>query len=195
MMNMQSRNQYLVELRTEYLKIKLKKKRSGLLDEAEKRTKLNRKYLIDKLKPKSNLDKDRSQTKKRKQHYDNSIKPGLVRMWQIFDYPCGQRLEPLLKSETDKLITLGELNCSAKVALKLKQIGSATIDRKLRHQKEVESIKNKYERKIHPLLYQKIPVKVFEEQNRNVLGNIQIDLVEHSRWLSFGRICEHPIYN
>ncbi len=47
MMNMQSRNQYLVELRTEYLRTKLKKKRSELLDEAEKRTKLNRKYLMD----------------------------------------------------------------------------------------------------------------------------------------------------
>jgi len=49
-MNMYSRNQYLKELRTEYLKTKLKKKRGELLDEAGKRTKLNRKYLIDKLK-------------------------------------------------------------------------------------------------------------------------------------------------
>ena len=45
MMNMQSRNQYLKELRTEYLKTKSKKKRGELLNEAEKRTKLERKYL------------------------------------------------------------------------------------------------------------------------------------------------------
>lgn len=178
-MDMYSRNQYLKELRTEYLKTKLKKKRGELLNEAEKRTKLNRKYLMDKLKPKSNLDKDKSQTKRREQYYDNSVKPALVRMWQIFDYPCGQRLEPLLKSETDKLRLLNELSCPDKVAEKLKQIGSATIDRKLKHQKEVERIKGKYKRKRHPLLYQKIPVKVFAEQDRNVLGNTQIDLVEH----------------
>ena len=42
---MQSRNQYLKELRTEYLKTKSKKKRGELLNEAEKRTKLERKYL------------------------------------------------------------------------------------------------------------------------------------------------------
>ncbi|PIQ73937.1 MAG: transposase [Candidatus Portnoybacteria bacterium CG_4_10_14_0_2_um_filter_44_20] len=178
-MNMQSRNQYLKELRSEYLKTKPKKGRSGLLDEAEKRTGLNRRYLMEKLKPKSNLDKDKAQRKKRKQFYDNSVKPALVQMWRIFDYPCGQRLEPLLKSETDKLRLLDELDCSDKTAAKLKTIGSATIDRKLKHQKEIERIKRKYRRKMHPLLYQKIPVKVFGEQNRRELGNIQIDLVEH----------------
>jgi len=186
MMNMQSRNQYLVELRTEYLKNKSKKRRSALLDEAEKRTKLNRKYLMDKLKPKSNLDKLVSERKKRKQYYNNSVKPALVKMWQIFDYPCGQRLETSLKNETDKLITLGELDCSDAVALKLKQMGSATIDRKLKHQKEVERIKRKCHRKIHPLLYRQIPVKVFEEQDRNVLGNMQIDTVEHCGSSAFG---------
>lgn len=97
MMNMQSRNQYLVELRTEYLKSKSRKRRGELLDEAEKRTKLNRKYLMDKLKPKSNLDKLPQDKKKREHYYDNSVKPALVRMWQIFDCACGQRLETSLR--------------------------------------------------------------------------------------------------
>lgn len=174
MMNMRSRNQYLVELRTEYLKTKSRKARSSLLDEAEKRTKLNRKYVMDKLKPKSNLDKLALERKKRKQYYDNSVKPALVRMWQIFDHPCGQRLKTSLENETDRLRLQNELLCSDLVAQKLKQMGSATIDRKLTHQKEVERIKNKYSKKTHPLLYQKIPVKVFAEQDRSILGNMQI---------------------
>lgn len=178
-MDMQSRNQYLLELRTEYLKNKKKKKRGELLDEAEKRTKLNRRYLMEKLKSKSNLDKLKTERKKRKQYYDNSVKPALVLMWNIFDKPCGQRLEPLLKSETDKLRKLNELFCSDLVAKKIKQMGTATIDRKLKHTKEIELAKKKYHHKIHPLLYQKIPIKVFEEQDRTVLGNMQIDLVEH----------------
>ena len=179
MMNMQSRNQYLLELRTEYLRVRSKKTRGELLNEAEKRTKLARKHLIVKLRPKSNLDRDESQRKKRKQRYDNSIKPALVRMWQIFDHPCGQRLETSLRDETDRLRLRNELICSDEVASKLKQMSSATIDRKLKHQKEIERIREKYQRKIHPLLYQKIPVKVFGEQDRRESGNIQIDLVEH----------------
>lgn len=178
MMNMQSRNQYLKEVRVEYLKLKSKKKRGELLDEAEKRTKLERKYLTQKLKPKSNLDKLKSGRKKSKEYYDNSVKPALVAMWKIFDNACGQRLETSLREETDRLRMQGELDCSDIVAAKLKQMGSATIDRKLKHTKQIELAKAKYKKK-HPLLYQSIPVKVFAEQDRSVLGNIQIDLVEH----------------
>lgn len=175
---MRSRNQYLKELRAEYLKTKSKKRRGELLDEAEKRTKLNRKYLMDKLKPKSNLDKLVSERKKREQYYDNSVKPALVAMRRIFDHACGQRLKTSLEDETDRLRMQDELICSDEVAKKLKQMGSATIDRKLKHARQNELAKKKYGKK-HPLLYQSIPVKVFAERNRSVLGNMQIDLVEH----------------
>lgn len=180
---MPSRNEYLKKvIRPKYLQTvvcKDKKEKGRLLNEAEHVTGLNRKYLLEKLKPKSSLDKLKSERGKRKQYYDNSIKPALIRMWRIFDYSCGQRLKTSLRNETDKLRVLGELNCSDTIAKKLKGMGSSTIDRKLRHQKEIERLKGKYHRKIHPLLYQKIPVKVFGEQDRSVLGNIQIDLVEH----------------
>ena len=178
-MNMSSRNQYLLEVRPEYLKTKSKKIRSSLLDEAEKRTKLNRKYLLEKLKPRSNLDIIAKHRKKKKEYYDNSVTPALVTMWQIFDHPCGARLETSLKNETERLRKLGELSCSDEVSKKLQEMGSATIDRKLKHQKEIEIAKDKYHKKKNPLLYQKIPVKVFAEQDRSVLGNMQIDLVEH----------------
>ncbi len=178
-MDMSSRNQYLKELRTEYLKTKSRKAKGRLLDEAKKRTKLERKYLIKKLKPKSNLDKLPCERKRRKSYYDNQVKAALAKCWQIFDYPCGQRLEPLLKTETERLRNLDELVCSNEVAGKLKTISFRTIDEKLKHQKEIERQKRKYHRKIHPLLYQKIPVKISDEQDRTKPGNMQIDLVEH----------------
>jgi len=178
-MDMYSRNQYLKEIRSEYLKTKSKKEKGKLLDEAEKRTGLNRKYLMEKLKPKSNLDKDKSQRKRRKEYYDSYVREALVQVWRIFDYPCGQRLEPLLKTEVDRLRRLGELKCSDKVAEKLKKISFRTIDEKLKHQKEVERIRKKYQKNVHPLLYQKIPVKLSDEWDRSQLGNVQTDLVEH----------------
>ena len=178
-MDMYSRNQYLKELRSEYLKTKLRKEKSKLLDEAEKRTKLNRKHLIIKLRAKSNLDKDEKQRKRRRQYYDSYVREALVQCWRIFDYPCGQRLAPLLKTETDRLRRLGELKCSDETAKKLKEISFRTIDEKLKHQKEIERIRKKYQKKIHPLLYQKIPVKLSDEWDKNQLGNIQTDLVEH----------------
>jgi len=71
------------------------------------------------------------------------------------------------------------LNCSDEVAEKLKQISFRTIDEKLKHQKEIERIRKKYQKKVHPLLYQKIPVKLSDEWDKSQLGNIQTDLVEH----------------
>lgn len=179
MMNMHSRNQYLKEVRKEYLRTKSKKEKGRLLNEAEERTKLERKYLVKKLRSKSNLDARRENRKKRKEYYDRRVRAALVTVWRIFDYPCGQRLKPILETEVEKLRLQGELDCADEVANKLKKISFRSIDAKLEHQKEVERNKRKYQKKIHPLLYQKIPVKVFSEQDREVLGNIQIDLVEH----------------
>src|SRR3989304_1643982 len=178
-MDMHSRNQYLKQLRIEYLRTKSKKVKGRLLDEAQKRTGLRRKYLIRKLRVLSNLDKKRVKGRRRKQVYDGDVKVALVKCWEIFDYPCGQRLKPLLSQEVQRLRELGELICSDEVADKLKRISARTIDEKLRHQKEVEGLRRKYHRKSYPLLYQKIPIKLSYEQDRTQLGNIQIDLVEH----------------
>jgi hypothetical protein len=89
-------------------------------------------------------------------------------------------LEAILKAGmAERLKELGEMNCSKEVLDKLRKISAKTIDRKLKHQKEIERIRKKYQKKVHPLLYQKIPVKLSDEWDRSQLGNIQTDLIEH----------------
>lgn len=176
-MDMRARNQYLKEVRVEYLKVSRARKHA-LLDEAVSRTRLKRKYLIKKLKSWSNLDRVGLIRRARKATYDHEVKAALARLWEIFDHPCGQRLASL-KGEVDRLRKLKELFCSDAVADKLKTISPSSIDRALAHTKEVERLRRKYHEKIHPLLYQKVPVKVFSEQNRENTGTIQIDCVEH----------------
>lgn len=178
-MDMQSKKQYLKKVREEYLSSPSRAEKTRILDEAEKRAGLNRKYLITKLKPKSNLDKRESSRKKRALKYDNEVKAVLADAWEIFDRPCGDRLAPLLQDEVIKLRQLGELVCSDEVVSKLKTISPRTIDTKLAHIKEDIGRTGKYKHQAHPLLYQKVPVKVFAEQDREVSGNIQIDCVEH----------------
>jgi len=179
-MNMYSKNQYLKALieKRGYL-LKSKKEKSKLLDEYCKTTGQNRNYIIRKIRTgtylKLNLGK-----RKRKEYYDGYVKEALVKIWRIFDYPCGQRLEPLLKSGVaERLRELGEISFSNEVGGKLRKIDSSTIDEKLKHQKEVERIRKKYQKKVHPLLYQKIPVKLSDEWDRSQLGNIETDLIEH----------------
>lgn len=178
-MDMHSKNQYLTEVRAVYLKEKTKKGRSALLNEAQERTKLKRKYLIKKLRPKSNLDKKKEPRKKRSEYYDSYDQVALIECWKIFDRACGQRLAPLLRDEVDRLRRDKELTCTDATAMKLKKMSFRTIDEKLIKEKEIERLNQKYPHKNNPLLYSKIPVKLSDEWDRNIVGNIQIDMVEH----------------
>lgn len=132
-MDMHSRNEYLRLLRERYLKAKARKEKTQLLDEYCRNTGQSRKYVIWKihravLKPR--------QRKKRKEIYDGQVKAALAKIWEIFDYPCGQRLKPLLETEIERLREFGKVEITDEVALKLKTMSPATIDRKLKHERE-----------------------------------------------------------
>lgn len=182
-MNMQTRNQYLETLVVNHgYKFKTKKEKTALLDEYCRNTNLRRKYVIRKIKEgKFWRSEWKRQVRKRvrKQYYDAEVLSPLIKIWEIFDYPCGQRLKSSLLTETGNLRKWKEITCSDEVAAKLQTISSRTIDAKLKREKEVRLLKKKYKKSANPLFYQKIPVKMFNEQDRTIPGNIQIDLVEH----------------
>jgi len=183
-MDMCSKNQYLQRLLLQAggYHLKSKKEKGMILDEYCRVTGQNRKYVIRKIRTGSYIpDKTigRKTKRKRGKYYNSYVVAALIKCWKIFDYPCGQRLSPLLKTEVDRLRRLKELHCSDKVAGKLKEISSSTIDKKLSREKEVLHLRRRYSKKNNPLLYQQIPVNPSWQQSRKVLGNLQIDLVEH----------------
>jgi hypothetical protein len=101
-MDMYSKNQYLKALVEErgYLLKSKKEKSQLLLDEYCKTTGQNRDYVIGKI-PSGLYLKEGFGKRKRKVKYDGPVKKALVEVWKIFDYPCGQRLGPLLKTGID----------------------------------------------------------------------------------------------
>lgn len=175
MMDMHSRNQYLKVLQERYFMAKTKKEKSSVLNEYCQNTGQTRKYVIRKI----NSHVPSIPKKRRKKHiYDGYVRAALAKLWEVFDYPCGQRLEPMLKEQVNNLRDLRELVISDEVAEKLKIISPKTIDRKLKHQKEVLHRNRKYHRGNNPLIYQEIPVRA-GDWDRSLVGQIQIDLVEH----------------
>jgi len=174
-MDMHSRNQYLKVLQERYFMAKTKKEKSSVLNEYCQNTGQTRKYAIRKI----NSSFSSTPRKRRKKHiYDGHVRTALVKLWEIFDYPCGQRLEPMLKREVNRLRKFGELLIPDEVAEKLKKISPKTIDRALKHQKEVMHLKRKHHRGSNPLIYQKVPIKA-GGWDRSLVGQVQIDLVEH----------------
>lgn len=142
-MDMSSRTQYLKVLVKGYPKASRKEK-GRILDQYCKNTGQNRKYVIRKAN--ALLFKPPPVRKKRSASYGAEIHRILLWVWKLFDYPCGQRLAPLLRTEVDSLARRGHLQISPKTVRKLKTISSATIDRLLKPDKK----KWRYERSHYP---------------------------------------------
>jgi hypothetical protein len=175
-MDMHSREQYLNEVRVEYLKAD-KHGKTRLLNEVRKRTKMNRKVLIRKLAhPAPQRKKKRGP---RKPTYDGQVLAALIELWEIFDCPCGQRLAPALRQEIERLRKTKDLVCSNQVAAKLKEISARSIDRLLAREKRVRCLRQNRNPSVHGLLYQKIAVKVASEWDTSEVGNCQLDYVAH----------------
>jgi len=173
---MHSRNQYLKVLQEKYFMAKTKKEKSSILNEYCGNTHQNRKYIIGRIN--SSLFPLAPKKRRRENIYNGYVRAALVKVWKIFDYPCGQRLERILKKQVDNLRDWRELLIPDEIAEKLKKIAPATIDRKLRHQKEVLHLKRRHHQGNNPLIYQEIPVKA-GGWDRSLVGQVQIDLVEH----------------
>jgi hypothetical protein len=176
-MDMHSREQYLARVREEYGKAN-KRGKTKLLNEARKRTRLNRKVLIRKLAHPPKPEPGRRRP--RRAEYGAEVVTALVKIWEIFDFPCGQRLAPAIGAQVDRLRKDGELRCSEAVGDKLKRISPKTIDRLLGREKRIRGLRQNRNPSMHPLLFQKIPVKVAAEWDTRQIGNLQIDYVLHS---------------
>ncbi len=175
-MDMHSRNEYLKVIRKSYIKAGSRKGKTQILDEYCRNTGQTRKYVITKIHKAELRPKQR---KKRKETYGGQVRAALARIWEIFDYPCGQRLKPLLETELDRLRYLGEIEVPDNIALKLSMISSATIDRKLKHQREFLHLSRaKGGPKPGYILRQKIPIKL-TEWDTSIVGYSEIDLVVH----------------
>lgn len=172
---MHSREQYLEQLREEYRRAS-KKQKTRLLNEARKRTRLVRKVLIRKLAHPAKLKQPKV---KRGVSYGADVLTTLVEVWELFDFACGQRLVAALRTEVPRMRAAGQLKCSDEVALKLAKISASTVDRLLRRERQVRRVNRPRSATVHPLLYQKIPVKVAAEWDTAEVGNVQVDYVEH----------------
>ena len=177
-MDMNSRKQYLQMLQKEYLGAPRAEK-SLLLSEAEKRTGLSKKHIISRLSPTTNWSKERRAAAARPRQFGSDLIIHLVNLWDIFDRPCGQRLKPLINDELSRLRKFGEVLVSDEQAEKLIKMCPKTIDSLLTHEKETRLLKEKYSQKKTTLLYQQIPTKMSDEWDREIVGQIQIDAVEH----------------
>jgi hypothetical protein len=174
-MDMTSRKQYLRALLERYLRAR-KRQKGSILDEYCRNTGQNRKYVIRKICRLASTEP--RPPRKRAPHYGPETARALEKLWRIFDYPCGQRLRPLIETELDRLRRLKEIEVSAQTAEKLKAISPATIDRLLRPKKQAWKLHHKSGAKGPGLIAKKIPLRMGPGKSLRV-GFVDMDLVLH----------------
>jgi len=176
-MSYQSKKELIKKSKGRYLKSNRQEKK-GILDKLCKNTEMNRKYLISLLSAKKDLNYVNPINKKRRETYDARVIYYLKKIWKIFDYPCGQRLEPMLPEYIEILERFKEIIFSEKNKEKLLRIKSATIDRRLKRCKDEKAKKIFSTTKPGSLLKKQIPIKTSSWDEKRI-GFGELDTVAH----------------
>lgn len=149
-----------------------------MLDELCEHTGLCRNYLMQLLSPRKDLTVRSTLNRKRREQYDGRVIVALARVWQLFDYPCGQRLHPMMGEYIRVLEKWKEMSFSDDMKTKLLKISPATIDRRLKRTKR--ELKRKLLSTTRPgsMLKKEIPIKT-SSWDETRLGFGELDTVAH----------------
>ena len=184
----QAKREYMNELRSRY-RSAMKKEQGVLLDEMEKVTKYNRKYLIRTLNknPRANSTKMRSDhallAKKkvgRPSVYDAPELSEFLRyLWHATNQACGKRLKCVLPQWLPWYEQATGVRLSLLHQLLLTRMAHTTIDRLLAEERSHYRIgKGRATTKPGTLIKKRIPIKTDQWKEKR-LGFLEIDTVAH----------------
>lgn len=176
-MSLRSRKELVKKAKGRYLQADRSQK-AVILDELTENTGLNRNYLVQRLSARVDLSYANPINRKRHELYDMNDILYMTKIWKIFDYPCGQRLEPMMSEYIFVLEKFKELIIPKHVKEKLLKIKSATIDRRLGKFKMLRHKKVFSTTKPGSLLKKQIPIKT-SSWDETRLGYGELDTVAH----------------
>lgn len=176
-MSLTSRKELVKKAKGRYLQSE-KAEKIKILDELFENTGLNRNYLTQMLSAKIDLSFVNPINRKRREFYDANDIHCLKKIWTIFDYPCGQRLEPMMNEYIEVLENFKELIVPDSVKEKLLKIKSATIDRRLTKFRTLRHRKVFSMTRPGTLLKKNIPIKT-SSWDETRLGFGELDTVAH----------------
>jgi hypothetical protein len=153
------------------------KERSALLDEMEAVTGMDRKTLIRHMRRRP---KRKARRRQRGVTYGAEVQDAIHLIAKALDYPCAERLKPMLPIMMDQLTNLGLLHPSPGLREQLERISVSSVSRirKRREQDEPRLQRRKASAVDHAIQAQipihRIPWDIAEA------GHFEVDLVQHS---------------
>lgn len=162
-----------------YLKAEAEEK-TAILNEFCRNTGYNRKYVITLLQAghQQNL---RAHRKKRKNIYGTGVLAVVIKIWELLEYPCGQRLSPALLPTAEALERCRELPpIASALKLQLQTISPKTLDRRLKRERIIRRLKkNRGTTRHGSLLKSSVPIRLTNWDTRDI-GFMEMDTVAHN---------------
>ena len=171
-----SKRDLLKALKARYLKATFEEK-SQSLDEFCQNTGYNRKYAIRILRA-GHCYKARTRAGQKK--YWGEVVRLIIRIWELLDYPCGQRLKPSLLPMAEVLERCREIQpLNPEIKNQLLTIGRNTLDRYLKKERIIRRLKRGRGTTRHgSLLKSSIPIRLTNWDTADI-GFMEMDTVAH----------------
>ena len=176
-MSLQSRREYLNTMRERYLAAQSRPEKASVIDEVVRVLGYHRKYAIHLL----NHPIIRSpvkRTRRRPRRYQEAL-PVIRLVWEALDYPCAERLHPVLLETAEMLAQHGHFSLSPLVRAQLSQISRATLSRRLTEWRHEKPKITPTHSRTRPSLRTDIPMQRYDWDEQRP-GALEIDLVEHN---------------
>lgn len=163
-----------------YLKAN-KKGKSMILDEFCANTGFNRNYAVQIMQAGYDYNRVKREGRKaRKQKYGSDVLNVVTKIWELLEYPCGTRLQPVLISTLEAMERSKEISVSSEIKERLKQIKPKTLDRRLKKEREVKKLTRSRGTTRHgSLLKSSIPIRITNWDTSDV-GFMEMDTVAHN---------------
>lgn len=175
-MSMQSRREYLLVMHERYCAAVRRSEKSLIVDELVSNLGYHRKHAIRVLAHPPGKGPKRRGT--RPIMYREAL-PAIRLAWQALNYPCAERLHPVLCATADDLARHGELVLTREAREQLSKISRSTLARRLARLTHPNVSLRNHRHPAPSSLLGQIPVETYA-WNESRPGALQVDLVEHN---------------
>jgi transposase InsO family protein len=182
-MTMKTRREVISRLSTRYRAAESRIEKSAILDEAVNLLECHRKHAIRTLTSPPSPSPVKN-TRKRPIAYQEAL-PSIQRAWEALDYPCAERLHPVLLETAQILAQHGHLSLSDTIVDQLQSISRPTLARRLTSMRSPKARPAVSKRKPLAALRASVPMITYD-WDESKPGALEIDLVEHNGGSSLG---------
>jgi len=179
-MTAMTKKELISSIKSRYLK-STKQGKGKILDEFCLNTGYNRNYATRILQ--AGYDNNRvvrEGRRQRKRKYSSEVIAAAIKIWELLEFPCGARLQPMFEPMIAALTRHNELKLNENIVQQLRKISAKTLDRRLKKERQLRRLKrNRGATRHGSVLKSSIPIRITDWDTKRV-GFMEIDTVAHN---------------